>query len=125
MSGFSQDSPHTALAAVDLTGGQYLFVVINTSGAIAKCGANVVPDGVLQDAPASGKSGTYDAPRGQYLTVIAGEAVTVGEPVASDANGKARDADVTDDVIVGKCIIGGALNEEIVIQFDGFKGLAA
>ncbi len=122
MSGFSQDSPHAAPAAVDLSGSQYFFIVINGAGAIALAGAGAVPDGVLQDAPAAGKTGTYEAPRGQHLTVIAGEAIVTGEFVSVDSAGKAHDADTATNIKVGKCIIGGALDDEIVIQFSGFQG---
>lgn len=125
MSGYSQDSPHAALASADLTAKQYFFVVIDSAGKIAVAGANAVPDGVLQDAPASGKTGTYDAPRGQHLTVIAGEAIVTGEFVSVDSAGKANDADTATDIKVGKCIIGGALDDEIVIQFTGFQGEVA
>lgn len=125
MSGYSQDSPHAAIAAADLTAKQYFFIVIDSAGKIAVAGAGVVPDGVLQDAPASGKTGTYEAPRGQHLTVIAGEAIVVGEFVSVDSAGKAHDADTATNIKVGKCIIGGALDEEIVIQFTGFQGEVA
>lgn len=123
MSGLSQESPHQSPAGVDLSGSQYFFVTRDAAGVLQIAGLNSVPSGVLQDAPGSGETGTYETARGQRLTVIAGEAIVAGEDVGSDAAGKARDADTTNDVILGKCIRGGATDEEIIIQYDGFSGL--
>ncbi len=119
MSGLSQEAPLQAPAGADLSAKQYFFVVLDSSGEIVLAGDNEPNPYVLQDAPASGKTATFDTPRGQRLTVIAGEAIVVGEDVSVDAVGKAHDADATDDAIVGRCMVGGALDEEIQIIFTG------
>lgn len=119
MSGLNQEAPLQAPAGADLSAKQYFFVVVDGSGELQLCGDNVVPDGVLQDAPAAGKTGTYDTPRGQRLTVIAGETIAVGEFVSVDATGRAHDADATGDAVVGKCLVGGAVGDEIQIKFTG------
>lgn len=119
MSGLTQMPPLQAPASVDLSGNQYFFVVLDSSGELALAGANEANPYVLMDAPGAGLTGTFETPHGQRLTVIAGEALAVGELVSVDAAGKAHDADTTGDAIIGQCIVGGALDEEVQIIFTG------
>lgn len=119
MSGLNQEAPLQAPAGADLSAKQYFFVIIDSSGELVLAGADEPNPYVLQNAPTAGKTGTYETPRGQRLTVIAGEAIVVGEDVSVDANGKAHDADTADMAIVGRCLFGGGDTEEIQIIFTG------
>ena len=119
MSGLTQEAPLQAPAGADLSAKQYFFVILDGSGELVLAGADEQQPYVLMDAPTAGKTGTYDTPRGQRLTVIAGEAIVVGEKVSVDATGKAHDADATGDAVIGQCKVGGGLDEEIQIIFTG------
>ncbi len=80
-------------ASADLTSGgtvnpQFLFGVVNSSGQLAIAGAGVLCDGVIQDKP---NVTGYECELGieGVTKMIAGAAVTAGDPLMSDANGRA------------------------------------
>ena len=123
MSGLNQEAPLQAPAGADLSAKQYFFVVLDSAGELVLAGADEANPMVLQDAPTAGKTGTAETPRGQRLTVIAGEAILPGESISIDAVGKAHDADATGNAIIGWCWSGGALDEEIQIVFTGGGGV--
>ncbi len=115
MSGLNQEAPLQAPASVDLSSAQYHGIVIDTSGELALPGAGAQIDGVLQDAPTAGKTGTYDTIRGQRVTMIAGGAVTVGALASTLATGRAVISVTTTHARFGKFLSAGADGEEVTI----------
>ena len=85
------------VAGADLTGSQFLFCVINSSGkAVVNTTAGGICDGVLQNKPDTDEGATVK-PRG-VSKVKAGGAVAAGSLVASSAAGKAAVATAGQEV---------------------------
>jgi len=115
MSGLTQEAPLQAPVSVDLSSNQYHGIVVNTSGQLALPGLGAQIDGVLMDAPTSGKTGTYDTIRGQRVTMIAGGAVTVGALASILANGRAVISVTSTHARFGKFLSAGADGEEVTL----------
>lgn len=107
----------TRVAAADLSAKQFFIVKADAGGEIALAAAGEQSYGVLQDKPGLGKSG---AVRVYGVTkVVAGAAIAEGDPITSDAAGKAKaavkastntsDAGVAADPLVGSYVLGIAL----------------
>jgi hypothetical protein len=115
MSGLYQLPPLQAPASVDLSAKQYHGIKIDTSGEIALPSAGDRIDGVLMDAPESGKTGTYDTIRGQRVTMIAGSAVTVGALASVLATGRATISATSGHERFGKFLSAGGDGEEVTV----------
>lgn len=105
----------TLVAADDLSANQYHFVKVNADGQVELASDGEAALGVLQDKPgeATGVAGEAAAIRVYGVTkVVAGEAITAGNEVACDANGKAKVAD-SGDRVLGVALIGGDADEII------------
>jgi len=76
----------TGIAAADLTGKEGFGVVLTAAGKIALAGAGVAIDGILRYAGKADETVTV-VKTGQ-MGLIFGAAVTAGDPLATDANGK-------------------------------------
>ena len=105
-------------ASADLTGKQFLFAVLNSSGQVAVAGANVSCVGVIQDEPAAATRGC--AVRCFGITKVKlGGTVTANDKVASDANGKAVKATAasvsagTPEPLAGSYVVGIALESGV------------
>lgn len=86
-------------AAADFsTAGQQRFVTIDASGDAALSSAGGDSEGVLQNNPILGASGTIW--RGGISSVEAGAAVSIGDNIASDATGRGVPA-IAGDAILG------------------------
>lgn len=98
----------------DYSANQYKFVTINTSGQAALVGsAGGRAVGVLQDDPdAAGRVGNVMVGTG-ITKVIAGEALAIGYPVASDATGKAVEA-ATGEAQLGIVLEAASAADEVV-----------
>lgn len=90
-------------AASDLSAKQYY--IAKSSGAFLAdlCGSGEAPLGVVQNKPASGEAVEL-ATLGDVCLVVAGENITAGSVLASDANAKAVSA------VTGNYVLGVALN---------------
>jgi len=89
-------------AAGDLA--QFRFVSLDANGQVAQTGAGAQADGVVLNNPdAQGEAATIATYNGGQSKVEAGGALSAGDPVASDANGKAVAA-TTGDVINGTAV---------------------
>jgi len=75
-------------AAADLSGNQYYFVEIGATGVTVCDAATDIPLGVLQNKPGSGAAAAVRVTG--ISKVIAGGAISVGNPVGTDASGRAR-----------------------------------
>lgn len=106
----------TVPASGDLSSSQYLFMTINSSGQAAATGDGAAADGVLQNDPAASGREAVIATAGRVKVKLGGT-VAAGDDVASDTNGKAVSA-ATGDVILGKCVEGGAVNNIGSIIFN-------
>lgn len=105
------------LAAADLSAKQFLAVKVDNTGKIAVAGAGDHAIGVLQDTPASGEPGCVMLDG--VTKMVAGGAITAGDLIAADANGKAKVAvkgrtDTSDaggavDALLGSNVLGIAL----------------
>lgn len=105
-------------AAADLSTKQFFIVKRSGAGQINVAAAGEQCYGVLQDKPnAAGRSGSV---RVYGVTkVVAGAAITEGDPIASDAAGKAKaavtgrtntsDAGAANDALIGSYVLGIAL----------------
>ena len=78
----------TILSASDLSSKQYHFVTLDSSAKAALSAAGGLVDGVLQDKPDGADKDAAVATSGQSK-VMAGDAVTSGDLVASDDLGRA------------------------------------
>lgn len=105
-------------ASTDLSTKQFYLVKVNSSGQLALAGDGEPAIGVLQDKPnAQGKAGSV-AISGRTLCV-AGDSITAGASVKSNAAGKAVSAiaatvntsntGAASDAVVGSNVIGTAL----------------
>lgn len=101
-------------AAGDLSAGQFRFVNVDGNGRaalVASAGGRGV--GVLQDDPAAIDRPACVAVAGR-AKVVAGDTVTAGDNVQSDANGAAITA-ASGDYILGIALTGGASGELIEV----------
>jgi hypothetical protein len=74
-------------ASADLSSSQFCLVEISGDGTVSKC--NAVTDralGVLLDKPESGQAAEVAV--GGIVKVLAGGAITAGNPIGPDASGK-------------------------------------
>ena len=85
-------------AGQDLSANQYYFVAMASDGQVDPAGDGALALGVLQDDPAAAGRAASVAIGGQ-TKVVAGGAITAGDQVASDANGKAVTAATGDNVL--------------------------
>lgn len=86
--------------AADLSSYQYRFVKVDTSARAALCGDGQKAVGVLQDDPAAaGRPGNVMVGIGVTKVVVAG-AITMGDAVSSDSQGRANTA-ASGDYVVG------------------------
>lgn len=110
---------YAALAAVDLTDKQWYFGKIDTAGKIDLAGNGGVVAGIIYEADVAAKPVTlYWGASGK---VIVGTAVTAGDQIASDANGKAKPA-LTTNFVVGIALESGAAGTIIEFMFvSGYK----
>lgn len=98
------------------------FVTMDTDGEFALAGANVAPFGVIttnQDAGAAGRvvfAGT--------VPVEAGEAIAIGDLIATGANGVAMVA-TTGQVVAGVARTAAALGEVTAVQLNRPVGAVA
>ncbi len=101
----------TLEAAGDLSAGQFLGVIVNTSGLAAVAGAGVVNVGILQNKPAAAGRAAEIMVSG-VSKMVAAEAITAGDDIATDAAGKAVDA-ATADHVLGLALTDAAADGEI------------
>ena len=101
-------------AAGDLSAAQFLFMVIDSNGAVAKnTGSGAIVDGVLQDKPdAAGKSASV-ATNG-VSKVVLGATVAAGALVMSDTAGKGITA-TTGLYAAGRALAGGDADEIVSV----------
>jgi hypothetical protein len=102
-------------AGESLASDQYRIMILDTDGTVRRPDNSTTDRpkaiGVLQNAPASGYPAVVRV-KG-ISKIVLGEAVVVGEYIkseyvgAADA-GKGLDADVALDVVIGRCVLGGA-----------------
>lgn len=87
-----QDGLHTDVgeSAVDLTGKEFYFCSRGANGLINLTGDGGSIDGVISEGRIAGKHTSFNTLGSPILKVIAGSAITRGDSVQSDANGKAK-----------------------------------
>lgn len=78
----------TAEAASDLTGKEFYFATLNSSGKAALCGSGDVVAGVISQGRAAGYHVSFNT-GGGFLKVVAGGTIAVGDKIQSDGNGAA------------------------------------
>lgn len=105
----------TYIAGADLSAAQFTFVT-SDGDEVTTTGAGLSATGVLWNDPVSGDAATVV--RSGEVNVYAGEALAVGDKVASDAAGKAVVA-VTDDVILGEVRVAAASGVLAQVTFYG------
>jgi hypothetical protein len=104
-------------AGVDLSAKQYHFVSMSTDGQIDPTGDGLAAIGVLQNDPsAAGRAATVGI-SGVTKIVCAGN-INPGQPIASDAAGKAVAAATSGDVILGVALAAGNANDIIPMIFQ-------
>ncbi len=93
------------------------FVVVGAGGVVTVAGAGVVADGVLRNNPVEGEAPAIGMDGFPY--VVAGEALSIGDVVASDANGAAVVA-AGGAANMGKVLLPAAAGEKARIKlYDG------
>lgn len=114
--------PGGFLAGADLSSSQFYAVVVNSSGAVVAAGAGVQVDGILQNKPASGEVAAVWGP-GSVSKCSAGAAITLGDAVASAADGQVVTA-TTGDFIIGRALQAAANADEIISVWVTMPGVA-
>lgn len=86
-----QDGLFTDVAesASDLTDKEFYFAKRTSAGLFDLCGADEAVAGVISEGRTTGKHTSVNT-GGGWLKVIAGSAITIGQTVACDAAGKAK-----------------------------------
>jgi len=109
-------------AAVSIRG---IGATINSDGEAAVPAAGTMPDVIFTEGDVPAKAAVQGAiPNGGIIPVLAGAAITVGQDVTTDADGKFIPA-ATGNAIVGRAVTAaGAADEFVGIQFT-FKGAKA
>jgi hypothetical protein len=103
----------TVEASGDLSGKQFYFGSINSSGQVAVTGAGLAADGVIANKPsAAGQGCAFATHPGQVARVMAGAAVAQGALLQVDANGKAITA--TTGKVVGKALLAAGADGDII-----------
>ena len=103
--------PTAFSASADQTGNQYKFVKISGPLTVTVCSAITDPIfGVLQDEPLSGEAAEIVSTG--ITKVVAGGTVTAGDPIGTDANGKAVKVTLGTDTT--KFAVGYALDSGVV-----------
>ena len=93
------------------------FVTVGASGVVSVAGAGAKADGVLRNNPVTGEAPVVGMDGFPY--VVAGEALSIGDVVASDANGAAV-VTTTGDAEMGKVLEAAASGEKARIKlYDG------
>ena len=114
MAAMEQVQSVTLEAGADLSADQFTFVVVAADGQVdqvSSAGGEV--DGVLLNDPAAAGRAATVAYAG-VVKVYAGGTVASGAKVQSDASGAAITA-ASGDLVVGKCVKGGAVGELIEV----------
>ena len=106
----------TYTAGADLSAAQFRFVTA-TARSVALTGAGEAADGVVINDPANGAAATVVV-FGRVI-VEAGDNITAGAEVASNAAGEAVEA-ATGDIVLGKALEAGVDGQLISIDF--YKG---
>lgn len=108
-------------ASADLSAKQYYFVKIDGDYSVGLCDTDgEFPIGVLQNEPTSGQAATVEM--AGATKVVAAEALTAGDFVGTDANGKAKIVQSTNtgadigDWLVGIVIEGAGADEIATIK---------
>ncbi len=104
------------------------FVVVGASAQAAEAGGGTADvDGVSLEAVAVSNAGlafAAAAPDGAKVEVAAGAAVTAGDLVMSDAQGRAITATATNNILGRALTAAGAADEVITILFSKGAGVA-
>lgn len=100
------------VAGADLTGSQYLFVVVDSNAKVVVAGDGVAVDGVLQNNPDSDQAATVHGV-GSVSKVKAGAIVAKGALVGSDAAGKAVAA-TSGEYIAGRALTAAGAADEVI-----------
>lgn len=110
------DRPGGFSASADLSAKQYYFVKISGDYTVDVCSVDgEFAFGVLQNEPASGQAATVECTG--ISKVVAGEALTAGDLVGTDANGKGKIVEASNtgadigDWAIGVCVQGAGADE--------------
>lgn len=97
-------------AGVDLSAKQYYFVTMAADGQFDPTGDGALADGVLMFADTANVGAACSIAIGGVVPVVAGDAITRGDLIASDSAGKAVTA-ATSDEILGRAMKGAAAGD--------------
>lgn len=103
------------------------FLVLNTAAQVAEAGADAEAVGVSLEAVAVSSAGTtlaVAALDGSKVEVAAGAAVTIGDFVTSDAQGRAVTA-TTGERILGQAMEAAGAADEVITILTGKGALGA
>jgi len=104
---------------------QYTFVTINTSGQAANTGDGAMPNGVVQNDPGAAGEVAEVAYAG-LVQVLAGEAISAGDDIGSDANGQAvTAAGASGDAIFGQAVTAASGSGSVITMHIMPTGAAA
>jgi hypothetical protein len=106
-------------SAVDLTGLEFHFAVLDGNGNLALPVLGGEADGVIQEGKAVGRTSSY-ATAGQ-LKVLAGAVINEGDEISAMADGSARVAAAGHEIL-GRAMSAAAIGELATINFHP-KGL--
>lgn len=98
-------------SAVDLTGKEYFFAVVDSAGKFDIAGLGAQAIGSIQEGKAAGLHSTVMT--SGVAKIVAGGAVAAGASVSSTALGKAKVVAITEN-ICGIALTGAAADGEII-----------
>lgn len=107
-------------AGVDLSAKQYYFVTMSSDGQFDPTGDGALADGVLMSVDTANVGAACSIAIGGVVPVVAGDAITRGDLVSSDAAGKANTA-ATNDEILGRAMKGAAAGDvfPVLLKLSG------
>jgi hypothetical protein len=109
------------IATTDLSTSQYRFVALDANSQIVLAGAGVNVLGVLQDKPIAGRVGAVCI--FGRTSVVYGGTVAAGDPVSSDATGRAVTTVGATTKIVGKALAAGVVGDVGDVLLEAGSGV--
>ena len=111
------------VAAADFSLTQHRFITIDTSGEAALSTLGERIDAVLEDNPIAGQAAALMGP-GSVAKITAGEAIAIGDELASDATGRCKTATASEQVGGVALTSAGGAGELVSVWVVGHGGTA-
>lgn len=117
------DGLYSLPAAADLSASQYLWATINSSGQAALVSSTgTLPDGLIHNAPTSGKDCRLVIKTGVVVKVKLGGTVAIGDFLSVNGSGLSVKSVTSTHVRFGKFLDAGVSGDIVRATFMGYVG---